>query len=79
MEALLEQDVPQQQDVNTPASLTEEDKVEELDKGKFTAIIQFSLSQWMDLLGLIAKLVSKNLNSETNLFTLFGNVFQKCP
>ncbi|XP_042582807.1 serine/threonine-protein kinase pim-2-like [Cyprinus carpio] len=32
MEALLEQDVPQQQDVNTPASLTEEDKVEELDK-----------------------------------------------
>ncbi len=74
IEELLEQDVPQQLDVNTPASLTEEDKVEELDKGKFTAIIQFSLSQWMDLLGLITKPVSKNLNSETNLFTLFGDV-----
>ncbi|KAF4111224.1 hypothetical protein G5714_008255 [Onychostoma macrolepis] len=32
IEELLEQDVPQQLDFNTPASLTEEDKVEELDK-----------------------------------------------
>ncbi len=39
VEEQLEQDVLQHQDVHTPVSSSEVDKVEELDKGKFTAII----------------------------------------
>ncbi len=53
VEEQLEQDVLQHQDVHSSVSLTEEDNVEELDKGSFTLIIHFSLSQWIDLLGVI--------------------------
>ncbi len=53
VEEQLEQDVLQHQDVHSSVSLTEEDKVEELDKGQFTVIIHFSLSQWIDVLGVI--------------------------